>query len=80
MSVRVEKIGNKLIVETDYSGSDVDHSLIQRDRELIGAMAFCGINKLEGSKRCGIVSPSLRDDFDRQYKEKTGKKHGYFSF
>ena len=76
MSIKVEKIGKKLIVETDYSGADVDHSMIHGDRELIGAMKSFGIDNLEGLKRTGVLY-SLRESFDEQFKKKTGRSSGY---
>jgi len=78
MSIRVRSKRDKLTVETDYAGSDVDHSIVHRDRELIGAMRSFGVNEVKGSKSSG-VSYSLEKDFDRQIKKKYGRDQGYFS-
>lgn len=69
-------MGNRIKVETDYGGSDVDHSLVHGDRELIGAMKSFGINKVEGSKSSGALY-SLHENFDKQLKKKYGREQGY---
>ena len=77
MSIKIGLKNNKLTVETDYKNSEVDHSMIHSDSELIGAMKSFGIDKVEGYKNpCSIIS-SLHEDFDRQFKEKYGSSQGY---
>jgi len=82
MSIRVERRGNKTTVETDYYDSfGTEHSEVYKDVELLSGMKNCGIDKIEingiGDATC--VSKAIHDEFDRQYKEKTGSSQGYFS-
>jgi len=79
MSIRVRSERGKTTVETDYGGSDVDHSMVHRDRRLIGAMNSFGIKEVKASKNYCSVSASLKEDFDRQIKKKYGRDQGYFS-
>jgi len=77
MSIRVEKRGDKVKVETDYPAADIDHSVIQDDRELRVAMSNYGIDKIETPKsESGGGSSDVRYEFDDQYKKKYG--HRYF--
>jgi len=79
MSIRVRSERGKTTVETDYGGSEVDHSMVHRDRGLIGAMNAFDIKEVKGSNNyCGAVS-SLQEDFDKQIKKKYGRDQGYFS-
>ena len=78
MSISVKNKGNKIIVETDYAGSDVDHSVIQNDHQLIGAMKVFGINEVKGSGDNSDALYSTHKDFDNQFKKKFGDG-GYFN-
>ena len=78
MSIVVKRKGNKFSVETDYAGSEIDHSMIHSDNELKGAMKSFGINEVKGSK--GYFShSSVREDFDNKLKKKYGRDTGYLS-
>ena len=80
MSIKIERKGDRTIVETDYEGSQVGHSMIHGDRELIGAMKSFGIDKVETYKSPLGELSAAHDEFDRKFKEKTGRKQGYFGF
>lgn len=77
MSIKIERKGDRFSVETDYSGSSVDHSMIHSDRELKGAMKSYGINEVRGSKDSGSLYSTHRD-FDEKFKKKFGRDQGYF--
>jgi len=80
MSIRVERKGDRIKVETDYAGADVDHSMIHEDRKLIAGMKICGINEIEASKTEGGVPSALHREFERKYKEKNGEESTYYSY
>ncbi|NIM47580.1 MAG: hypothetical protein GTN40_05500 [Candidatus Aenigmarchaeota archaeon] len=79
MTMRVRSERGKTTVETDYGGSQVDHSIVHRNRGLIGAMNSFGIKETKASKDYCSVTASLEEDFDRQIKKKYGRDQGYFS-
>ncbi len=78
MSIKVKSKRDKTTVETDYRGSQLDHSIVHRDRGLIGAMNAFGISEVRGSKSSG-VSYSLEKNFDEKIKKKYGRDQGYFN-
>jgi len=81
MSIRVERKGDRVKVETDYPGSDVDHSVIHEDTKLTAGMRNYGIDKIETQKSEFGASSSIKEGFDREYKKKYGKDNdGYYSF
>jgi hypothetical protein len=76
MSIKIERKGDKVTVETDYSGAEVVHSLIHEQSDLIGGMKSFGIDKVE--TRVVDSSDTLyaaRSEFDRKYKEKYGENY-----
>ena len=77
MSIRVERKGNKISVETDYYDSfGTSHSSVYEDRELTAAMKLWGIDKVETQVPGSIGADSyLRDEFDRKFIEKSGRKY-----
>lgn len=82
MSVRVERKGNKATVETDYYDSfGTTHSSVLNDPELRGGMKCFGIDKIEvhGIGDATDVIGAIHNEFDRQYKEKTGSRQSYFN-
>jgi len=74
MTIKIERKGNKFIVETDHKDSVADHPHIQSDRSLKAAMKVFGIDKIEARN-----SYQVHDAFDREFKKKYGRKTGYFS-
>lgn len=78
MSIRVKRKDDKMTVETDYPGSDVDHALVQGDTELRAVMKSYGINEIETQKTPVGSLSSTHEEFDREFKKKYGRKDGYF--
>lgn len=78
MSIKVERKGDKITVETDYYDSfGTSHSAVYDDPQLTGGMKSFGIEKVEVS---GIgdstdVRGAVHDEFDRQFKERTGRNY-----
>jgi len=77
MSIKVERKGDKISVETDYYDSfGTSHSAVYDDPQLTGGMRAFGIDKLEArvadsdDARC-----ALHEEFDRQFKERTGRNY-----
>lgn len=81
MSIKIERKGDKISVETDYYDSfGTSHSAVYEDAQLKGGMKSFGIDKLEVS----VNDPSdvgwrLHEEFDKKFKEKSGRDQGYFS-
>ena len=78
MSIRVERKGDKISVETDYrDGFGSSHSSVYSDSQLTGGMKSFGIEKIEvsGIGRSTDVIGSVRDEFDRKFKERTGNNY-----
>ena len=76
MSIKIERKGDKVSVETDYPGAEVAHSLIHEQSDLIGGMKSFGIDKVE--TQVSDSSDTLyaaRSEFDRKYKEKHGENY-----
>lgn len=78
MSIRVERKGDKITVETDYYDSfGTSHSAVYDDPQLLGGMKSFGIDKVEAS---GIgdstdVIGAVRDEFDRKFSERSGRNY-----
>jgi hypothetical protein len=81
MSIKVERKGDKITVETDYRDSGgVSHSAVYNDPQLLGGMKVCGIDKIEARVNdSSDTTWTLHDEFDKKYKEKYGKTSGYFN-
>lgn len=78
MSIKVEVKRNKTTVETDYRDSfGTDHSGVYEDSELLGGMRAFGIDKVEvqGIGSATAVTGALHDEFDKKFKEKSGRKY-----
>ena len=78
MSIKVERKGDKISVETDYYDSfGTSHSSVYRDPELLGGMKSFGIDKVEvnGIGESTDVRGAIHDEFDRKYKEKSGRNY-----
>ncbi len=77
MSIKVERKGNKISVETDYYDSfGTSHSSVYNDRELTAAMKLWRIEKVEARVPDSIGADSyLRDEFDKKFVEKSGRKY-----
>lgn len=76
MSIKIERKGDKITIETDYPGAEVDHSLIHEQADLIGGMKSFGIDKIEAQ----VVDSSdslyaAKSEFDRQFKERHGSNY-----
>ena len=72
--IRVSMKGSIVIVESDSPSADIDHYLLLSEWSgIIPAMRVCDINEVEADEYW-----NLQSEFDKIYKEKTGKTYGYF--
>ena len=80
MTIKVTRKGDSFTVETDSEAKDTLHKMLQGDRQLIGGMKSYGVEKMEFEEpEIGSMSyAAVHDEFDKQYKKKTGNTHGYF--
>jgi hypothetical protein len=78
MSIRIEEKRGKTTVETDYYDSfGTSHSAVYDDSELRGGMRSFGIEKVEvnGIDDSTDVRGAIHDEFDRQFRERTGRNY-----
>jgi len=78
MSIRVERKGDKISVETDYYDSfGTSHSAVYDDPQLTGGMKSFGIERIEvnGIGDSTDVIGAIRDEFDRKYSERSGRNY-----
>lgn len=78
MSIRVERKGDKISVETDYYDSfGTSHSAVYDDPQLTGGMKSFGIDKIEvnGIGDSTDVIGSIRDEFDKKFKERSDRNY-----
>lgn len=73
MPIKVERKGDKVVIETDRPDGDASQWAVHQDRSLVAAMKVFGINKVEGND-----TYDLKKDFDNKFKERSGRESGYF--
>ena len=72
--IKVSSNGGRVVIESDSPCADTEHYLILSEwHGILPAMRVCGIDIVEADD-----FSSLTSEFDKIYKEKTGKTQGYF--
>jgi len=77
MGAKITRKGDTFTVETDTPAGGTEQKLIQNDNQLKGAMRLYNVDKVETEYISGGSVAAVHDEFNRQFKKKTGSETGY---